>query len=358
MSGNESVDALRKKIDQIDEKILELLNDRASIALTIGHSKRLNNEEIYVPGREKEILDRLAQLSRGPLSEQATRSVFREVIAACRSLESPLKIAFFGVEASYSHLAAREKFGATPAFVSTVSIAEVFQEVQQGRAAYGVVPIENSTEGIVAHTLDLLVESELKICAEIFLDIHHHLLSKSGRVEDVRKIVSHPQALAQCRQWIARHLRAVEVAEVASTAHAALMAANDSTLAAISSGLAREIYDLQVIAASIEDQSNNITRFLVIGNKDSIPSENDKTSLAFSVKDEPGILYRMLEPFAKSGINLSKIESRPIKSKPWEYMFFLDLKGHKEEPRVRGAIQQLEARSVFLKILGSYPSGV
>jgi len=358
LSGNESVDALRKKIDQIDEKILELLNDRASIALTIGHSKRLNNEEIYVPGREKEILDRLAQLSRGPLSEQATRSVFREVIAACRSLESPLKIAFFGVEASYSHLAAREKFGATPTFVSTVSIAEVFQEVQQGRAAYGVVPIENSTEGIVAHTLDLLVESELKICAEIFLDIHHHLLSKSGRVEDVRKIVSHPQALAQCRQWIARHLRAAEVAEVASTAHAALMAANDSTLAAISSGLAREIYDLQVIAASIEDQSNNITRFLVIGNKDSIPSENDKTSLAFSVKDEPGILYRMLEPFAKSGINLSKIESRPIKSKPWEYMFFLDLKGHKEEPRVRGAIQQLEARSVFLKILGSYPSGV
>ena len=161
MSGNESVDALRKKIDQIDEKILELLNDRASIALTIGHSKKLNNEEIYVPGREKEILDRLAQLSRGPLSEQATRSVFREVIAACRSLESPLKIAFFGVEASYSHLAAREKFGATPTFVSTVSIAEVFQEVQQGRAAYGVVPIENSTEGIVAHTLDLLVESEL-----------------------------------------------------------------------------------------------------------------------------------------------------------------------------------------------------
>jgi chorismate mutase/prephenate dehydratase len=358
LSRNESVDALRKKIDQIDEKIIGLLNDRACIALRIGHNKKLNNEEIYVPSREKEILHRLTQLSRGPLSEQAIRSVFSEVIAACRSLESPLKIAFFGVDASYSHLAAREKFGATATCVPTVCIAEVFQEVRQRRAAYGVVPIENSTEGIVAHTLDLLVDSELQICAEIFLDIHHNLLSSSGRCEDIQKIVSHPQALAQCRQWLGRHLGNVAVEEVASTAHAAMMAAGDGKLGAISSSLAGEIYDLQIVAANIEDQSNNITRFLVIGDKDSSPSENDKTSLVFSVKDQPGILYRMLEPFAKSRINLSKIESRPIKNKPWEYMFFLDLKGHKQEPRVKRAIKELEMNSIFLKVLGSYPSGV
>ena len=358
MSRNESVDALRKKIDQIDETIIGLLNDRASIALEIGHNKKLNNEEIYVPSREKEILQRLTQLSRGPLSERAVRSIFSEVIAGCRSLESPLKIAFFGVEASYSHLAAREKFGATATFVSTVSIAEVFQEVTQRRAEYGVVPIENSTEGIVAHTLDLLVDSELQICAEIFLDIHHNLLSRSGRPEDVKKVISHSQALAQCRDWLARHLPNVPAEAVASTAHAAMLAGGDGALAAISSKLAAENYDLEIVAENIEDQSNNITRFLVIGSKDSKPSANDKTSLVFSVKDQPGILYRMLEPFAKSEINLSKIESRPIKNKPWEYMFFLDLKGHKEEPRVKRAIEELESNSVFLKILGSYPSEV
>ncbi|HTN72923.1 MAG TPA: prephenate dehydratase [Methylomirabilota bacterium] len=358
MSRNESVDALRKKIDQIDEKVVRLLNDRASVALKIGHSKRLNNEEVYVPSREKEILHRITQLSRGPLPEHAIRSVFSEVIGACRSLEAPLKIAFFGVEASYSHLAAREKFGSTETFVPTASIAEVFEEVRQRRVSFGVVPIENSTEGVVAHTLDLLVESELQICAEIFLDIHHNLLSKSGRAEDIQKVVSHPQALAQCRRWLAGHFPKVTVEEVASTAHAAMMTADDATLGAVSSKLAGEIYGLQVVAANIEDQGNNITRFLVIGDKDSKPSRNDKTSLVFSVKDRPGVLHRMLAPFAKSRINLSKIESRPMKNKPWEYLFFLDLKGHKEEARVRKAIKELETSCVFMKILGSYPSGV
>jgi len=358
LSRNESVDVLRSKIDQIDEKLLELLNERASVAVDIGHHKRLNNQEIYVPGREKQVVDRLAQLNRGPLSEAAIRSVFRQVIGSCRSLESPLKIAFFGVEASYSHLAARERFGATATFVPTTTISEVFQEVTQRRADYGVVPVENSTEGVVAHTLDLLVDSDLQICAELFLDIHHYLLSRSGRKEEIRKIVSHAQALAQCRQWLALHLPAVQVEPVASTAHAALLAAQDDTLAAVASSLAGEIYGLELVAANIEDQSNNITRFLVIGYTDSNPGIKDKTSLVFSVKDEPGILYRMLEPFAASSINLSKIESRPIKNKPWEYMFFLDLKGHKEEPRVKQAIEQLKRTSVFLKVLGSYPSEV
>lgn len=357
MSRNASVDAIRKKIDQVDAKLVALLNDRASLAQSIGHTKSLNSEEVYAPGREKEILYRVSQLSRGPLSDQAIRSIYREVISACRSLEGRLRIAFFGADATYSHLAAREKFGSTAALLPTASIGEVFQEVSQGRVSFGVVPIENSTEGVVAHTLDLLVDSDLKICAEVFLDIHHYLLSRSGRAEDIQKIASHPQALAQCRRWLAGRFPGIPVEEVASTAHAAMLAAADNTVGAISSALAKEVYDLQVVAAKIEDQSNNITRFLVLGSKETRPSGDDKTSLAFSAKDKPGVLHRLLQPFAKSRINLTKIESRPLKNKPWEYIFFIDLKGHKEEKRVKKAIRDLEKNCLFIKILGSYPSG-
>jgi chorismate mutase/prephenate dehydratase len=357
LNRNESVDALRKKIDQVDERIVKLLNDRASLAQKIGHHKRLTNQEIYVPSREQEVVQRVSKLSRGPLPIPAVQSVFREIIAACRGVEEPLKVAFFGAEASYSHLAARERFGPAATLIATASIAEVFQEVAQGRATYGVVPIENSTEGVVAYTLDLLVESPLQICAESFLDIHHNLLSRDGRSEGIAKIVSHPQALAQCRGWIGRHFPKSELEEVTSTSHAASMAAREGSLAAIASSLAAEVYGLRVVAANIEDQSHNITRFFVIGAHASKPSRRDKTSLAFSVKDEPGILHRMLRPFASRKINLSKIESRPIKNKPWEYMFFLDLKGHKEEARVKRAIEQVKRSCTFFKILGSYPSG-
>jgi chorismate mutase / prephenate dehydratase len=357
LSRNESVDVLRKKIDQIDAKVVNLLNDRASLAQRIGHFKNRSNQEVYAPQREKEVIERVCGLNGGPLPAQAIRAVFREIISACRSLEGPLNVAFFGAEATYTHLAAREKFGSAASLRSTASIAEVFQEVSQGRAAFGVVPIENSTEGVVAHTLDQLVESDLQIIAEIFQDIHHHLLSRSGRAEDVRRIISHPQALAQCRDWLARHFPAVPVEEVASTAHAAIQAAGDGTLAAISSAMAKEVYNLQSIAANIEDQSTNITRFVVIGKMSTPPTGDDKTSLVFSVHDKPGVLHRMLQPFARSRINLSKIESRPIKKKPWEYLFFLDLRGHREQAAVKKAIAALERHCSFLKVMGSYPSG-
>jgi chorismate mutase/prephenate dehydratase len=357
LSRNESVDVLRKKIDQIDAKVVNLLNDRASLAQRIGHFKSRSNQEVYAPQREKEVLDRVGELNRGPLPAPAVRAVFREIISACRSLEGPLVVAFFGAEATYTHLAAREKFGSTASLRPTTSIPEVFQEVSQGRAAFGVVPIENSTEGVVAHTLDQLVESELRISAEIFQDIHHNLLSRSGKAEDVRRIISHPQALAQCRDWLARNFPSVPVEEVASTAHAAIKAAGDPSLAAISSAMAKEVYDLQSVAANIEDQSTNITRFLVIGKTSTPPSGDDKTSLVFSVQDKPGVLHRMLQPFARSRINLTKIESRPIKKRPWEYLFFLDLRGHREQPAVKKAIGALEKNCSFLKIMGSYPSG-
>lgn len=358
LSRKETVDALRKKIDQIDEKVVALLNDRAALAQRIGQAKNSNHQEIYVPGREKEILQRVSHLSRGPISEAAIRSVFREIISASRSLEAPLKVAYFGAEASYAHLAAREKFGSSAALLPTASISDVFQEVSQGRVSFGVVPIENSTEGVVAHTLDLLVESELKISAEAYLEIHHNLLSRSGRADDIHIIVSHPQALAQCRRWLLSHFPKAKIEEVASTAHAAMTAATNDSVGAISSALAKEVYKLQIVAANIEDHSNNITRFLIVGNDESGRSGDDKTSLVFSVKDEPGVLHRMLQPFAKSQINLTKIESRPIKNKPWEYMFFIDFRGHREERRVRKAMMELEKNCVFLKILGSYPSGL
>lgn len=357
MSRNESVDGLRKKIDQIDERVVNLLNDRAVLAQRIGHTKSLSNQEVYVPQREQEILDRLVGLSRGPLPASIIRAIYREIISGCRSLEAPLKVAFFGAEATYSHLAAKEKFGSSSELKPTASIAEVFQEVSQGRASFGVVPIENSTEGVVAHTLDCLVDSDLQICAEIFLDIHHHLLSLSGRADAVRRIISHPQALAQCRTWLAAHFPNIAVEEVASTAHAALAASKDGSVAAISSALAKDVYGLASVAANIEDQTTNITRFLVIGKTSTRPGRRDKTSLVFSAKDEPGVLYRMLQPFARSRINLCKIESRPIKNKPWEYLFFLDLLGHREQPAVKRALAALEKHCVFIKILGSYPNG-
>ncbi len=357
MSRNESVDALRKKIDHIDEKIVALLNDRASLAQQIGHTKSLQKQAVYVPKREREILQRVAQLNRGPFSVDAICSIYREVISASRSLEAPLSIAYLGPEATFTHCAAKAKFGTSATFVPAASIAEVFQEVTQSRVGFGVVPIENSTEGVVAHTLDLLMESEVKICAEVFLEIHHSLLSQSGRGAAVRRIVSHPQALAQCRRWLTSQFAGIAIEEVASTAQAAAMAAKDPAVAAISSHLAKDVYGLRVVAANIEDQSQNFTRFLVIGKQEPEPSKNDKTSLVFSIKDRPGILHRMLQPFAKSRINLTKIESRPLKNKPWEYMFFIDVRGHRKETRVKSALESLEKSSVFLKILGSYPSG-
>ena len=263
-------------------------------------------------------------------------------------------MAFFGAPATYTHLAAREQFGSSANLRPTASIGEVFQEVSQERASFGVVPIENSTEGVVAHTLDSLVDSDLKICAEIFY-LFTIIFCRARDRTPTSDNISH-RRLGQCRAAGAATFRGA-VEEVASTAHAALKAAGDRSLAAISSAMAKEVYGLKTMAANSEDQTNNITRFLVIGKMDTKPSGDDKTSLVFSVQDKPGVLHRMLQPFARRRINLSKIESRPLKNKPWEYMFFLDLRGHREEAPVKKAIAGLEKNCVFLKIMGSYPSG-
>uniref|UniRef100_UPI00263793FB prephenate dehydratase n=1 Tax=Geobacter sp. TaxID=46610 RepID=UPI00263793FB len=255
----------------------------------------------------------------------------------------------------FTHLATMQHFGLSAELIPQKSIPAVFEEVEKGRALYGVVPVENSTEGMVSHTLDMFMESELKINAEVLLEIHHYLLSRTGRLEDIRKVYSHPQPIAQCRNWLAENLPNVPVVDVASTAVAAQIVSEDYTSAAIASELAASLYDLKVVRERIEDQVNNFTRFLVIGKKMAEKGGDDKTSLMFSVKDEPGILYRMLEPFAKRGVSLSKIESRPLKKKAWEYIFFLDLAGHITDPVVADAVQELKGYCQFVKVLGSYP---
>lgn len=350
-----TIEQLRAKIDSIDDQIMELLNERSRVVLDVGQFKSGSNMEFHVPGRERQIYERLLSSNPGPFPNDALRSIYREIISACLALESPMKVAFLGPKATFSHLATMQQFGLSAELVPMKSIPAVFEEVEKGKALYGVVPVENSTEGVISHTLDMFVDSSLKITAEILLEVHHDLLSRTGRMEDIKKVYSHVQPIAQCRRWLDANLPGIPLVDVASTAVAAQIASEDYTAAAIASELAASIYDLKEVRSRIEDQVNNVTRFLVVSRKGCDRSGNDKTSLLFSVKDEPGILCRMLEPFAKRGINLSKIESRPFKQKAWEYIFFLDLFGHASEPEVAVALEELRGCCQFLKILGSYP---
>jgi chorismate mutase / prephenate dehydratase len=350
-----TLNELRQEIDAIDDRMMALLNQRASLVVEVGRLKTGQKRDFHVPSREREIYERLISHNPGPFPNEGLKSVFREIISASLALEAPMKVAFFGPKATFTHQAAQQQFGLSAELVPQKSIPAVFEEVEKGLALYGVVPVENSTEGMVSHTLDMFMESELKINAEVMLEIHHYLLSRTGRMEDIKKVYSHPQPIAQCRNWLASNLPNVPAVDVASTAVAAQIVSEDYTGAAIASELAASMYDLKVVRERIEDQVNNFTRFLVIGKKLAERSGDDKTSLMFSVKDEVGILYRMLEPFSKRGINLAKIESRPLKKKAWEYIFFLDLLGHISDPDVAGAVEELKGCCQFVKVLGSYP---
>lgn len=346
---------LRRQIDDIDDRILELLNQRAEVVIAVGKAKEGQSREFYVPSRERAIYERLISANAGHFPAEGIRRVFREIISASLSLEQPLKVAFLGPQATYTHVAAMQQFGFSAQMVAQKSIPAVFDEVVRGRTNYGVVPVENSNEGIVSHTLDMFMESELQIIAEVLLEISHDLLSSSGRIEEVKRVVSHPQALGQCRHWLEENLPEAVLVDAASTARAAQMVAEDESAAAIASEMAATLYGLKVVKKKIEDNPNNFTRFLVIGKKMPERSGRDKTSIMFSIKDQPGILYRMLEPFSKRNINLSKIESRPMKKKAWEYIFFLDLEGHIQEEPIHDAVEELRGHCQFLKVLGSYP---
>lgn len=355
MQHKKTIKELRKEIDAVDDRILEFLNRRAALVVEVGRQKRTEKGDFHVPSREREIYERLTADNKGPFPNEALRNVFREIISASLALEAPMKVAFLGPKATFTHLAAMQQFGLSAELVPQKSIPAIFEEVEKGRAQYGVVPVENSTEGMVSHTLDMFMESGLLINAEVLVEVHHDLLSRTGRLEDVKKVYSHPQAIAQCRNWLDGNLPNVPVVDVASTALAAQIVSEDYTAAAIASEFAASMYDLKVVKERIEDQINNFTRFLVVGKRMTEKTGDDKTSLMFSVKDEVGILYRMLEPFSKRGINLSKIESRPLKKKAWEYIFFLDLAGHISEPVIAEAVQELKGCCQFVKVLGSYP---
>jgi chorismate mutase/prephenate dehydratase len=355
MNGEETILPWRQKIDSLDEQILQLLNRRAQIVLEIGKVKEELKKEPFNLRREVEILQRLEEQNPGPFPRPAVPIVFREIISACRSLEVGLTVVYFGPPATYTHLACLDHFGRSVQALPKESIQDVFEEVEKEKANYGVVPVENSTEGIVSRTLDMFIDSEVKICGEVLLRISHDLLSRSGEREKIQTIYSHPQALGQCRQWLRKNFPQTELVETISTAKAAQRAAEDLQAAAVASSLAAHLYDLQVIESRIEDYPHNYTRFLVIGKETGERTGRDKTSLIFSIPDSPGALYEVLKPFSAKGINLTKIESRPIKDKPWVYVFFLDFEGHLTEPRAHEAISEMKQKVSFLKFLGSYP---
>ena len=349
------LDALRAKINGIDSRWVDLINQRTAIALDIGKIKAKGKQQVYSPQREKEVYSRLVAQSRGPVGKESLKAIFREIMSGALALEKDLSIAYLGPEATFTHQAAMSKFGSSVQYLPMKNIADVFGEVQKGYADYGVVPIENSMEGAVNHTLDMFVDSNAKIYAEIYFDIAHNLLTRAGRLSGVKRIYSNPQAFGQCREWLIANVPSAELVDVSSTTRAAQIAARQKSSAAIASELAAGMYGLAVLGRAIQDSSDNITRFLGIAKEFGPKTGQDRTSIMFSVKDKVGALHAVLGFFLSCKINLTKIESRPSKKKPWEYVFFVDFNGHAAEPRVAAALARLAKKCDFLKILGSYP---
>ena len=339
----------RKAIDELDAKLVALLNERTQHVLGIGEIKRKAGEEIYVPSRERQVFQRVCKQNRGPITDTSLRAIYREIMSSALALEKSMAIAYLGPEATFTHQAAIQRFGSSLLYAAQKTIADVFNEVAKGRADYGVVPVENSTEGVVTHTLDMFVDSDLKIVSQIVLPISHCLVSKSPR-DGIKKLYVHPQSLAQCRAWVHKNLAGAEIVETSSNARSAELAAQEKHAAAIAGLLAAEKYGVPVLEHDIQDNAANATRFLVLGRKCSPPTGHDRTSLMFSIADEVGALHRALAPFRKFRLNMTKIESRPSKRRAWEYFFFVDCDGHANDAKVAtrvllagqaaGAVQQ------------------
>lgn len=348
----------RQEIDELDRQVLELLSRRARCAQDVGRIKARHGEAGYPyrPEREAQVLQRITELNPGPLPEGAVRQVFREVMSACLALELPLEVAYLGPAGTFSESASRKHFGSAPTFLPQVSIDEVFRAVETNRADYGVVPVENSTEGAVGTTLDLLLAHSLQVCGEVQLRIHHHLLSRAGEISAARRLYSHAQSLAQCHEWLNRNLANLARVPVASNAEAARMAAEDPESCAIAGEAAATLYGLARLASNIEDDSRNSTRFLVIARHGTSPSGQDKTSLVCSTPNRPGAVHALLEPLARHGVDMSRLQSRPAPGGMWEYVFYIDILGHHDDPPVAAALAELGARAGFVKILGSYPA--
>jgi chorismate mutase / prephenate dehydratase len=350
------LDDIRKTIDSIDTQLLDLLSQRADAVHKVGEIKKKEGLQIYAPEREDALLKSLVEKNKGRLPEKSIRAIYREIMSAALALEDDLKIAYLGPEGTWTHQAAIQKFGHSVEYHSLANFAEVFDHVTRRRANYGVVPIENSTEGAVSHTLDLFVESPLRICAQILLRIENGLMASIPR-EEIKTLYSHPQVFGQCRNWILQNFPEADLVEVSSTTKAAQLAKQNAAdgAAAMGGPLAAELYELTMLEEAVQDRATNTTRFLVIGEETCPSTGKDRTSILFSVHDRPGSLVKALQAFDSFEINMSKIESRPSKQKDWEYIFYVDLAGHCEDPEVRDALRTLETHCSLVKILGSYP---
>ncbi|HMK36180.1 MAG TPA: prephenate dehydratase [Desulfomonilaceae bacterium] len=352
----DTLEELRSQIDEIDRDILKLLNRRMKVSYEIGRIKAELGQDIVDPSREEKVLVKLASSNRGPLLDKTLKAIYREIFSGSRALQSPLTVAFFGPIGTYTHEAAVERFGHSAGFLPCSTIGDVFEQVMQDGATFGVVPVENSIEGSVRETLDRLMTSSVGICGEISLRITHALMNLSGKIEDVRQVMSHPQALAQCRQWLTRTLPAIPLVETSTTVKAAEHAVTDKYIAAVGSERLAVKLGLQAVSSGIQDRAENITRFLVLGRMKPPSTGHDKTSIVFWTEDKPGALFKILERFAMHGINLSRIQSRPDRGgMPWKYAFFVDLEGHRDDSGISACLKDMSSRDTLVKVLGSFP---
>ncbi len=355
------LETLRQRIDQLDSDILRLISERASCAKQVAEVKLADDPStvFYRPEREAQVLRRIMALNDGPLDDEEMARLFREIMSACLALEQPIKVAYLGPEGTFTQQAALKHFGESAVSLPMAAIDEVFREVEAGAVNYGVVPVENSTEGVVNHTLDTFMESSINICGEVVLRIHHHLLvSENTRRDKVSRIYSHPQSFAQCRKWLDAHFPHAERVPVASNAEAAKLVKTEWHSAAIAGDMAAKLYGLERIAEKIEDRPDNSTRFLIIGRQNVPMSSDDKTSLVVAMRNQPGALHDLLEPFHRHQIDMTRLETRPARSGVWNYVFFIDFKGHHAEPQVAAMLEEVRLRAADLKVLGSYPQGV
>lgn len=346
---------LRDQIDAIDVQLLDLLNRRARVAQEVGHVKNKVDAPVFRPEREAQVLRGIADRNPGPLGNNELQTIFREIMSACRSLEKKVIVAYLGPEGTFSEQAVYQHFGKSINAIPCASIDEVFRAAEAGTADFGVVPIENSTEGAISRTLDLLMQTPLTISSEVSIPIHHNLMTLSGNMDGVRSICAHSQALAQCQGWLNQHYPNIMRQAVASNAEAARLASEDPAVAAIAGEIASQHYGLQVVSAHIQDEPQNRTRFAVIGHKETEPSGKDQTSLVLSVQNKAGAVYKMLAPLEKFGVSMTRFESRPAKTGAWEYYFFVDIEGHVKEEKIRLALAELKDSVAYFKVLGSYP---
>ena len=353
--SDDKLKPLRDQIDAIDAQLLALLNERARVAQQVGHVKAETNAPVFRPEREAQVLSRIADTNPGPLLSSDLQSIFREVMSACRALENRVTVAFLGPVGTYSEQAVWRQFGQAVDALPCVSIDEVFRSVEAGTAGFGVVPVENSTEGTVNRTLDLLLQTTLSISGEVALPVHHSLMTRSGSMDKVMRICAHSQALAQCQSWLNQHYPNIERHAVASNGEAARIASEDGSVAAVASEMAATRYGLSIVHAHIQDDPHNRTRFFVVGRLTPSASGKDQTSLVLSVPNKPGAVYELLAPLAKHGVSMTRFESRPARTGRWDYYFYVDIEGHANDTKVAQALAELQAQAAFFKVLGAYP---